>query len=83
MNYEEIEKYSHIATMDEIKGNDYNLNIPRYVDTFEEEAIIDIDVVNAEIAEIKGKIAEKSSVTCRLSAALWNAVRHCRSLPTS
>ena len=43
---------------DEIKENEYNLNIPRYVDTFEEEAIIDIDVVNAEIAEIKGKIAD-------------------------
>ena len=33
----EIEKYSHLATLDEIKENDYNLNIPRYVDTFEEE----------------------------------------------
>ena len=44
--------------LDEIKENEYNLNIPRYVDTFEEEAIIDIDVVNAEIAEIKGKIAD-------------------------
>ena len=53
----EIEKYSHVATLDEIKENEYNLNIPRYVDTFEEEEIIDIDAVNAEIAEIKGKIA--------------------------
>ena len=53
----EIENYSHVATLDEIKENEYNLNIPRYVDTFEEEEIIDIDVVNAEIAEIKGKIA--------------------------
>ena len=54
----EIEKYSHVATLDEIKENEYNLNIPRYVDTFEEEEIIDIDAVNAEIAEIKGKIAD-------------------------
>ena len=54
----EIEKYSHVATLDEIIENEYNLNIPRYVDTFEEEAIIDIDVVNAEIAQIKGKIAD-------------------------
>ena len=52
------DKYSHIATFDEIKENEYNLNIPRYVDTFEEEEIIDIDAVNAEIAEIKGKIAD-------------------------
>ena len=52
------DKYSHIATLDEIKENEYNLNIPRYVDTFEDEEIIDIDAVNAEIAEIKGKIAD-------------------------
>lgn len=53
----EIEKYSHVATLDEIKENEYNLNIPRYVDTFEEEEIIDIDAVNAEIAELKEQIA--------------------------
>lgn len=35
------DKYSHVATMDEIRENDYNLNIPRYVDTFEEEEPID------------------------------------------
>lgn len=54
----EIEKYSHVATFDEIKENEYNLNIPRYVDTFEEEEIIDIDAVNAEIADLRVKIAE-------------------------
>ena len=54
----EIEKYSHVATFDEIKENEYNLNIPRYVDTFEEEEIIDIDAVNTEIADLKVKIAE-------------------------
>ena len=52
----ENEKYSHVATLDEIKENEYNLNIPRYVDTFEEEEIIDIDAVNAEIAELKEQI---------------------------
>ena len=36
-NRSEIEKYSHCATLKEIEENDYNLNIPRYVDTFEEE----------------------------------------------
>ena len=54
----EIEKYSHVASLKEIKDNEYNLNIPRYVDTFEEEEIIDIDQVNAEIAELKVQIAE-------------------------
>lgn len=53
----EIEKYSHVASLEEIQQNDYNLNIPRYVDTFEEEEIINIDEVNAEIVDIKGKIA--------------------------
>lgn len=54
----EIEKYSHIATNEEIKENEYNLNIPRYVDTFEEEEIIDIEQVNADIADLKSKIAD-------------------------
>lgn len=54
----EVEKYSHIASLDEIKENEYNLNIPRYVDTFEEEEIIDIQAVNIEIAELKGKIGD-------------------------
>lgn len=53
----EIEKYSHVAKLDEIKENEYNLNIPRYVDTFEEEELIDIDAVNNEIADLKIKIA--------------------------
>ena len=43
---------------DEIVENEYNLNIPRYVDTFEEEEIINIDEVNAEIADLKTRIAE-------------------------
>ena len=46
-----------MATLDEIKENEYNLNIPRCVDTFEEEEIIDIDAVNAEITELKAQIA--------------------------
>ena len=54
----EIEKYSHCATMQEIKDNDYNLNIPRYVDTFEEEEEIDIKAVMAEIKELEAKRAE-------------------------
>ena len=54
----EIAKYSHVASLEEIQSNDYNLNIPRYVETFEEEELIDIDEVNAEIAELNGKIAE-------------------------
>ena len=54
----EIEKYSHCATLKEIEENDYNLNIPRYVDTFEEEEEIDIKAVMAEIKELESKRAE-------------------------
>lgn len=48
----EMEKYSHKASLDEIKGNEFNLNIPRYVDTFEEEAEIDIEGVAKQIQKL-------------------------------
>ena len=48
----EIEKYSHKSALDEIKENDFNLNIPRYVDTFEEEEPIDLNEVVSEIKKI-------------------------------
>lgn len=51
-------KFVHVATLDEIKENEYNLNIPRYVDTFEEEELIDISAVQANIARLKQEIAE-------------------------
>ncbi len=43
------DKYSYVATFEEIKENEFNLNIPRYVDTFEEEAEVDIAAVQKEI----------------------------------
>jgi len=52
------DKYSYVASLDEIKKNDYNLNIPRYVDTFEEEEEIDLDEVVAEIRKIDAEMAE-------------------------
>ena len=55
-----IEKYAHVASLDEIKENDYNLNIPRYVDTFEEEEVIPLDAVALELQEVKADI-EKST----------------------
>lgn len=50
---ESIEKYSYLATLQEIADNDYNLNIPRYVDTFEEEDVIDLDAVSNELVAIE------------------------------
>ena len=57
-NRTEIEKYSHCASLQEVKDNDYNLNIPRYVDTFEEEEEIDIKAVMAEIKSLEAKRAD-------------------------
>ena len=54
--YETIEKYSYVAKREEIKENDYNLNIPRYVDTFEEEEMIDMDQTKDNIVSIKKEI---------------------------
>lgn len=48
-----IEKYAHLASFEEIKENDFNLNIPRYVDTFEEEVPIDMIAIGKEIKEIR------------------------------
>ena len=53
-----IEKYSHLATLQEVADNDYNLNIPRYVDTFEAEEEIDIQAVMQEIKSLEAKRAE-------------------------
>jgi type I restriction enzyme M protein len=53
----ETEKFSHRASMDEIAQNEYNLNIPRYVDTFEEEAMVDLDAVLAELKTIDADMA--------------------------
>ena len=51
-----IDKYSHRATFGEIRENDFNLNIPRYVDTFEPEPEIDMAQVQAEIERVKGEL---------------------------
>ena len=51
----DVDKYAHCASLEEIAENDYNLNIPRYVDTFEEEEEIDIHAVMKEIKELEAK----------------------------
>jgi len=55
-NRSEIEKYSHVATLEEIQENEYNLNIPRYVDTFEEENPVDIEATKANISKIESEL---------------------------
>ena len=64
---EDVDKYAHIASFDEIRENDFNLNIPRYVDTFEEEEEIDIDAVQQEIDRLE---KELSSVRVKMAEKL-------------
>lgn len=57
---EEVEKYAYVATYDEIVENDFNLNIPRYVDTFEEPEPIDIVALKDEMKQTDQEIASVS-----------------------
>lgn len=56
-----VDKYSYLATLEEIQENDYNLNIPRYVDTFEEEEGIDLIAVRAEREQLKAQLTALES----------------------
>lgn len=65
----DIDKYAHVASLAEIKENDFNLNIPRYVDTFEEEEPVDLQEVkkmlaqdNQEITKLEAEIAEQLKI---------------------
>ncbi len=65
----DVPKYAHVASMEEIQRNDWNLNIPRYVDTAEAEEEIDITQVKAELAKIQEKkqaAMEKVNSTMKL-----------------
>ncbi len=52
------DKYAYRASIKEIEENDYNLNIPRYVDTFEEETSVDIPAIQTEISRLKTELAD-------------------------
>ncbi len=54
----ERDRYSHKATFEEIEGNGFNLNIPRYVDTFEPEPEVDLQAVQNEIRELEARLAQ-------------------------
>ena len=57
-NRQEVEKYAHLASIEEIRSNEYNLNIPRYVDTFEEEEQIDLEATKTNIARLELEMSE-------------------------
>ena len=52
-----VDKYAYLAALEEIQENDYNLNIPRYVDTFEEEEEIDLMAVRSERLALQNELA--------------------------
>jgi len=56
---ETSEKYAHVASFEEIEENDFNLNIPRYVDTFEEEEEIDLVAVNTNITNVNKELVQQ------------------------
>lgn len=58
---EEISKFSHLASFEEVKENDFNLNIPRYVDTFEEEEEIDVMALQGEIESLEVELTQVRS----------------------
>jgi len=66
-NRTEIKKYSYVATIDEIQENDYNLNIPRYVDTFEEEEIVDLEATKKNIENIEKELV---AIKCKMNGYL-------------
>lgn len=69
-SHESIVKYSHVVTLNEIRENDYNLNIPRYVDTFEEEQDIDLDAVVADIRKIDTESVELDAKVAKYTKEL-------------
>ncbi len=64
---EGVDKYAYLASFEEIEENDFNLNIPRYVDTFEEEEEIDLMAVRKDHEELKAQLAElETEMDCYL-----------------
>lgn len=65
-----IDKYSYLANLKEIEENDYNLNIPRYVDTFEEEEQIDLDEVSKELKALENEIKTTNATIAKFCGEL-------------
>ena len=55
---QDVDKYAHLASFDEIKENDFNLNIPRYVDTFEPEPEVDLREVAKNLQDVNEQIKD-------------------------
>lgn len=67
-----IDKYSYVADPEELKENEYNLNIPRYVDTFEEEEEVDVMEVQREIDQLENDLASVKAEMKKHLNELWS-----------
>ena len=74
---EDVEKFAHVASFEEIKENDFNLNIPRYVDTFEEQEEVDIVELGKELVALNQQIkaAENDFLTMLDELAITDETR--------
>ena len=66
------DKYSHVAPLSEIAENDYNLNIPRYVDTFEEEEAVNLKAVSKELKKLRKGNTNHRCQHCSLLQGIGN-----------
>jgi len=65
-----VDKYSYVAPLSEIEENEYNLNIPRYVNTFEEEEIIDVSKVSLKLKTLETDMKETDEALITLCSEL-------------
>jgi type I restriction enzyme M protein len=65
-----IDRYSHVASLAEVRENDYNLNIPRYVDTFEEEEFLDINAIASELKTLEAEMKTTDATIAGFSKEL-------------
>lgn len=69
-NRDHVEKYAYVASFDEIKKNDFNLNIPKYVDTLEEEKEIDLLSLGTNIKSVRNRKSELQSSLFEMISSL-------------
>ena len=82
----EMEHFAHLATAEEIQGNDYNLNIPRYVDTFLPEVVPRLDDTLKDIRDLDAQITdilgELTKMTSQLTGSTSESEKEIRSAET-
>ena len=68
-----VDKYAYLASFDEVKDNEFNLNIPLYVDTFVEETPVDLEAVAAQIRQLEATLTDSRAALSKALADLWKS----------